>query len=111
MMAALRVIQMMVAYEDENEQTADEIFTDEEQQCLKQAGEQMQGSTEKQSNPHRPSTIKWATWIIARLGGWKPYESQRKPGPIVLQKGLIKFYNMFEGWKLYQNHLKDVYTQ
>jgi len=67
--------------------------------------------TIKQQNTHKQGTIKWATWIIARLGGWKGYQSQRKPGPIVLQKGFIKFYNLYEGWNLYQNHLKDVYTQ
>ena len=70
-----------------------------------------EGETEKLKNPAKANTLKWATWIIARLGGWKGQSSQRKPGPIVLQKGLAKFYNVYEGWKLYQDYHKDVYTQ
>jgi hypothetical protein len=103
MMAVLRILQMMLAYEDENEQMIDEVFTEQEQQCLQMINEQVQGNTEKLKNPSRPKTLKWATWIIARLGGWKGYTSSRKPGPIVFQKGLVKFYHMYEGWLLFKN--------
>ncbi|MDB5120769.1 MAG: hypothetical protein JWN56_1987 [Sphingobacteriales bacterium] len=59
-------------------------------------------------NPNKPTTLKWAAWIIVRLGGWKGMQSERKPGPIVLIKGLAKFYTIHEGWQLFQNSLKDV---
>ncbi len=104
MMAVLRILQMMLAYEDDNEQPIDEVFIQEEQQCLQMINEQEQGKTEKLKNPAKPTTLKWATWIIARLGGWKGYASSRKPGPIVLQKGLIKFYHMYQGWELFKNN-------
>ena len=110
-MAVLRIIQMMLAYEDDSEQEASALFDQDEQKCLTEVNLTLQGGTIKQQNTHKQGTIKWATWIIARLGGWKGYRSQRKPGPIVLQKGFIKFYNLYEGWNLYQKHLKDVYTQ
>ena len=103
MMAVLRILQMMIAYEDDNEQPVNEVFTEDEQQCLQMINEQVQGNTEKLKNPSKPKTLKWATWIIARLGGWKGYASSRKPGPIVLQKGLIKFYHMHQGWLLFKN--------
>lgn len=102
MMAALKIIQMMLAYADDNEQDAISVFSEDEQQCLYKAGLKLEGKTEQQCNPHKRGTLKWATWIIARLGGWKGYKSQRKFGPIVLQKGLIKFYNIYEGWQLNQ---------
>ena len=110
MMATLRILQMMLAYEDDHEQPIDEVFDKEQQQCLQTMNEQLEGETEKLKNPSKPNTLKWATWIIARLGGWKGYTSQRKPGPIVLQKGLAKFYHMYEGWLMYQKFSKDVST-
>lgn len=110
MMATLRILQMMLAYEDENEQPIDEVFDTDQQQCLNMMNQKLEGDTDKLKNPAKINTLKWATWIIARLGGWKGYKSQRKPGPIVLQKGLAKFYHMYEGWDMYQKFSKDVYT-
>jgi hypothetical protein len=104
MMAVLRILQMMLAYEDDNEVPVNEVFAEEEQQCLQMINEQVQGKTEKLKNPSKPKTLKWATWIIARLGGWKGYASSRKPGPIIFQKGLVKFYHMYEGWLLFKNN-------
>lgn len=111
MMATLRILQMMLAYEDENEQPINEVFDEDQQQCLTMMNKQLEGDTNKLKNPAQSNTLKWATWIIARLGGWKGYRSQRKPGPIVLQKGLAKFYHIYEGWLVHQNFLIDVYTQ
>jgi hypothetical protein len=111
MLAALRIIQMMLAYEDDNEQPIEEVFTKDEQICMDQANKKLEGATEKLCNPHQPQTLKWATWIIARLGGWKGYTSQRKPGPVVLHRGFIKFYQLYEGWLLAQRFFKDVGTQ
>lgn len=110
MMATLRILQMMLAYEDDNEQPIDEVFDKDQQLCLQMINGQLKGATDKLKNSSKSNTLKWATWIIARLGGWKGYTSQRKPGPIVLQKGLAKFYHMYEGWSIYQKFSKDVYT-
>ncbi|MBI3882724.1 MAG: transposase, partial [Sphingobacteriales bacterium] len=46
-------------------------------------------------------------WIIARLGGWKGYSSERKPGITTLWIGLEKFYDTYNGWRM----IKDVYTR
>lgn len=111
MMAVLRILQMMLAYANDTEQPIEEVFTAEEKQCLQMINEQEEGATEKLKNSSKPNTLKWATWIIARLGGWKGYDSNRKPGPIVLQKGLVKFYHMYEGWKIFKNNSKLVSSQ
>jgi len=111
MMGALRILQMMFAYQCSQEQDIAEVFEDSEQQCLQQLNIQMEGQTDRLKNPNKSSTLKWASWIIARLGGWKGSQSERKPGPVVLIKGLAKFYTIYEGWKLFQNSLKDVSSQ
>ena len=111
MMGALRILQMTFAYQSEQEQDIGEVFEQSEQECLVELNTTMEGQTQKLKNPHKPSTLKWATWIIARLGGWKGYQSERKPGPIVLQKGLAKFYGIYQGWELFKNSLINVYTQ
>lgn len=111
MMAALRILQMLLAYEDGHEQPIEEVFNADERMCLAGLNENLQGETQKQKNINNPATLKWATWIIARLGGWKGYAKARKPGPIVLQKGLLKFYNLYEGWALHKKYCKNVSTQ
>jgi len=103
LLAALRILQMMLAYADCPEQPIEEVFSTQEQRCLEKINESLQGETKKLKNEHPPNTLRWATWVIARLGGWKGYQSQRKPGPILLHRGLIKFYTMFEGWNLALN--------
>ncbi len=111
MMATLRILQMMLAYEDDHEQPINELFDKEQQRCLQMINMQLEGETDKLKNLSKIDTLKWASWIIARLGGWKGYTTQRKPGPIVLQKGLAKFYHMYEGWCIYQKFPKNVSTQ
>jgi hypothetical protein len=44
----------------------------------------------------------WASWIIARLGGWNEYASESLPGPIIMLRGLQKFELQYEGWLLAQ---------
>ncbi|CAF4627086.1 unnamed protein product, partial [Rotaria socialis] len=76
-------------------------------ECLTKLNIKSQGKTEKLKNPYRTNSLKWATWIIARLGGWSGYQSQRPPGPITLKNGLDKFCHVFMGWKM----AKDVGTR
>ncbi|MDP2414315.1 hypothetical protein [Daejeonella sp.] len=40
----------------------------------------LQGRTEKQKNPYSTKDLKRYAWVLARLGGWKGYESKRTPG-------------------------------
>ncbi|WP_183583950.1 IS4 family transposase, partial [Mucilaginibacter lappiensis] len=61
MMASLRILQMMLAYLDDNEQSIDEVFDKKEQDCLQMIGKKMDGTTEKLRNPAKVNTLKWAT--------------------------------------------------
>jgi hypothetical protein len=76
-------------------------FTSEEQQLLTLMQPHLEGSTKKQQNPHAADSLAWAVWLIARLGGWKPANlDKRPPGVISLARGLTNFYQRFEGWKM-----------
>lgn len=106
--ALLRIFQMNVAYnEPEGGQPIVEVFSEEEINCLEPLNDRLQGATQKLKNNNDPSRLKWATWIIARLGGWTGYGSQGPPGVIVLKRGLDKFSNIFFGWTI----AKDVGTR
>ncbi|MCY7293023.1 MAG: IS4 family transposase, partial [Ferruginibacter sp.] len=98
----IKLFQMHIAYSlpEGEDLSAAFIFEKKEMQCLQAAGKKLNGKTDKQSNPHNAETIKEATWIIARIGGWKGYKSQRNFGMTTLLKGLKKFYEIFNGWNM-----------
>ncbi len=69
----------MVEGRDNSALPASVAFDDEQQQCLSEIAPSYQGQTRKQQNPYPPASLPWATWLIARLGGWSGYRSQRPP--------------------------------
>ena len=75
------------------------------QECLSVIETSLQGRTKNLQNPYPPASLPWATWLIARLGGWSGYSSQRPPGMPTLVQGLRQFESIFLGWKLAQNQL------
>lgn len=92
---------MNIAYnEPEGGQDIREVYDENEIKCLEIINQKIQGKTAKQKNNNNPSKLKWATWIIARIGGWKGYQSQGTPGIIILKRGLDKFYDIYYGWQL-----------
>jgi len=101
---AVRTLQM-VEGRDEPQWPASVTFTDEQQQYLQDIAPTLEGKTKKQQNPYPLKSLAWATWIIARLGGWKGYQSQRPPGTATLTHGLKRFEAMFFAWEIAQNRL------
>lgn len=102
--AILKIVQMRLAYQEENEgQPIQEVYHEDEIRCLHLINQKLQGNTSRQQNRYDPKRTKWATWIIARLGGWKAYESQGPPGIITLKTGLERFGFMVEGMLLVQD--------
>lgn len=104
----IRTMQLMQATEDEGASVA---FSEEEQLCLEMLNNQQEGKTEKLKNPFRKRSLLWSKWIVARLGGWKGYQSQRIPGPVTLKRGLDVFNQIFIGWLTAKNFYRDVGTQ
>jgi len=99
---ALKVMQLNRARDGSN-LTVQTVFSETEQACLKDLVSQYEGITTKQQNPHPPDSLAWGAWIIARLGGWIGYSSQRPPGVITFYRGLSRFQTIFIGWKLASN--------
>ena len=95
---AVRTLQM-VEGRDNTDIPASVVFSDLQQHCLIAIAPSLQGRTQKQQNPYPPASLPWATWIIARLGGWSAYRSQRPPGMPTLVHGLRRFEAIFLGWK------------
>ena len=98
--AALRTLQLTLAREGQTQRPASDAFTADEIELLHHVQPTLEGKTEKQKNPHPLNTLAWAAWIIARLGGWKGYASERQPGPITMLHGLQAFSGIQQGWKL-----------
>lgn len=98
--AAVRVMQLTLAREGGLPRPATDAFDTDEIDVLQHVQPTLEGKTEKQKNPHPRHSLAWAAWIIARLGGWKGYASERKPGPITMLRGLQAFFAMRQGWLL-----------
>jgi hypothetical protein len=95
--AACTVIQLVQARNGGEELPAEFVFTPEEIETLRAINKTMKGRTELQKNHHRPNTLAWAAWIIAKLGGWTGYASHRPPGPITFHMGMARFQILANG--------------
>jgi hypothetical protein len=106
--AVLKIFQMRIAYERDEEGSlpAGICFEKTEVACLEKQCKRLEGKTQKQKNPYPAKSLRYATWVIARMGGWKGYASERKPGLTTLWVGLKKFYDTFNGFMI----AKDMYT-
>ena len=107
LVAAVQILQLRQARDGTTNQKPTLVFSEEQLSCMEDLMPRFEGKTEKQKNPHPRDNLAWATWIIARLGGWKGYSSQRPPGVITLHDGLMRFHNVFDGWII----VKDVYKR
>lgn len=101
LIAAIQVLQLVQSRDGQTDQKIDTVFTKIEIECLKKLNPTLEGKTEKQKNPHSPESLAFASWIIARLGGWKGYKGKaRPPGPITMKNGLVRFYSILQGYYL-----------
>ena len=99
-LSSIRVMQLVNARQGQPERAASDVFEPEEIDMLQALQGQCEGKTQAQKNPFPTATLAWSAWIIARLGGWKGYKSERPPGPITIRNGLQEFYALFRGWQL-----------
>jgi Transposase DDE domain len=94
-------MQLVLARAAEGQAAPAELVFDEMQiEVLHALQAKLQGRTIKQKNPYRLGTLAWASWTIARLGGWTGYESDRSTGPITMRDGLERFNALVDGYKL-----------
>ena len=88
--AAAIVMQLVQARDGHDTQPAALAFTEHEIKLIALLNQQMQGKTARQKNPHPTYSLAWAAWVIAKLGGWHPYEA-KPPEPITFYNGLTRF--------------------
>jgi hypothetical protein len=98
---ACRVIQLVRARDGRVPQPARDLFEPGQIELLAVLQLKYEGRTARQHNPHPKQTLAWATWIIARLGGWKGYsKSESPPGPLIIRRGLAAFDHIWQGHTL-----------
>ena len=99
----IKLMQMHIAYNEPEQANVPDsalLFTEQEQQCLTTLNKKVEGKTAALKNPFTPGKLNHAVWIVSRIGGWKGYASQRKPGMTTMFNGLKKFYDIYQGWIL-----------
>ncbi|WP_245322672.1 transposase, partial [Bradyrhizobium valentinum] len=101
--AAVMILQLVQARDGRSAEPASNAFNEAQIKLLAALATKYEGRTKLQSNPHRPQSMAWASWIIARLGGWDGYP-RTKPGPITMRHGLQYFLGVASAWET----LKDV---
>lgn len=98
--AAAVVMQLVQARDGGSAQGAQIAFSPAEIETLQALLPEVEGKTALQKNPHPPSSLAWAAWIIAKLGGWDGYPKSKPPGPITFRHGLHYFRSIAKGWSL-----------
>lgn len=82
------------------------VFTEPEMDTIEALVPTLEGSTERQKNPHPVGSLARASWVVARLGGWNCY--YRPPGPITFRRGMELFYAIHRGRQLEMRLQRDV---
>lgn len=82
------------------------VFSPPQIDTLRALNPTLAGNTPRQRNPHLLSSLAWAAWIIARLGGWNCY--YKPPGPITMRRGMEQFHAIHRGRTLDMMPQQDV---
>lgn len=98
--AAIITIQLVQARDGRGQQPARLVFNPNEVATLAALNNDLEANSRRLRNPQPPDSLAWATWIIARLGGWDGYPSSKPPGPITIKHGLEYFHAVAVGWSL-----------
>jgi len=108
---ALTIMTLKLSLHNTHKVKANQIFSEEQIQFLEIYMEELEGKTTKLKNPYEKGSIQWASWGIARIGGWSGYISQGPPGYITLKNGLDRFYDKADSFIMVLKYLekKDVY--
>ena len=101
LIAAVKVMQCVQARGEAGTQiSALRVFAPDDLPVLTALVRKLEGKTLKQKNHNPPESLAWASWVIARLGGWTGYATQRPPGPITMLQGLTRYTAIAQGFAL-----------
>ncbi|MCA3555473.1 hypothetical protein [Aestuariivirga sp.] len=96
--AAVSIMQLVKARDGGSGQLTEDCFEPDDKPLLKALSRKLEGKTQKLKNPHPPDDLAFASWVIARLGGWDCYYG--KPGPKTMRYGLERYHAIKLGVKL-----------
>ena len=100
LVAAVRIMQLVLARDGAGKRPASDVIDDDLIPVATALQQSLEGKTAAQKNTHPPGSLAWLAWIVARLGGWKGYKSERKPGPVTMTNGWRRFEAVAYGWAL-----------
>ena len=92
--AAVRILQLVDA-RDGGSRPMSDILDPNLQSAVAVLVKAREGATERQKNPHRPGSLAWLSWVVARFGGWNCY--YKPPGPKTMAKGWERFVATLAG--------------
>jgi hypothetical protein len=98
LLAAVTVLQLVNERDGAAGRPLADGFAPEDQPLLEQVSAQLEGSTDRQRNPHPKGSLAFAAWVCARLGGWTGYYG--KPGPVTMLRGVHQFHAIKLGYDL-----------
>ncbi len=98
--AACRIIQLTDA-RDTSPRPVTDVLDEQDHAAAQAISASLEGKTQRQKNPHKPTSLSWLSWIVARLGGWNCY--YKPPGPKTMADGWRRFAILLEGFKLAKN--------
>jgi hypothetical protein len=93
-MVTVQAIQLLQARDGASNQPISDVFLTPEAELIRKISPKLEGNTALLKNPHDPQSLAFATWVIARLGGWNGYKSHRPPGIKTISRGLLEFYRV-----------------
>lgn len=88
--AAVSVMQLVKARDGQTGMSLDDCFEEDDKPLIHALSRKLEGKTQKQKNPHPPDDLAFASWVMARLGGWTGYYG--KPGPATINHGLTRYH-------------------
>ncbi len=101
--AGVAVMQLVEGRDAGPERRASEVVAPDELAFARALNPTLEGSTDKQKNPHQEGSLAWLSWIVARLGGWSGYQRYGPAGPKTIAYGWDQFKTMSRGWTLRKN--------
>jgi Transposase DDE domain len=98
--AAVIIMQLTQARDGTSTLAAPLVFSPAEIATLEALDKSYANHDKLARNLYPPHSLSWASWIIARLGGWNGREKSKPPGPITFKNGLDALRHMAQGWLL-----------